>query len=98
MARDVWSTASQDFSRVVAVAHLLDLMNARATMTFRRFGPHNDVQTDLTRGLLQIAVGDLDKGMALVGTICERFDISQNHPVLMKAIAHARTLSAQTAQ
>lgn len=92
VARDVWSKASQDFSRVVAVADLFDVMNARATMTFRRFGPHDYVQTDLTRALLQIAVGDIDKGMALVGTFRERFDISQDHPVLIGAIAHARAL------
>lgn len=92
VARDVWSKASQDFSRVVAVADLFDVMNARATMTFRRFGPHDYVQTDLTHALLQIAVGDLDKGMALVGTFRERFDISQDHPVLIRAIAHARAL------
>lgn len=98
VARDVWAKASEDFARVVAVADLLDLMNARATMTFRRFGPHNYVQTDLTRGLIQIAVGDLDEGMTLVGTFCERFDVLQDDAVLAKAVAHARALSAEAAR
>lgn len=93
VARDAWTKASQDFSGVVTIADLLELMRVRAAMTFRRFGTHNYVQTDLARGLLQIAVGDIDEGMTRLSMFCERFDVRHDDAVLAKAIAHARARS-----
>jgi hypothetical protein len=98
VARNVWSKASQDFIHVVTIADLLDVFTARAAMTFRSFGPHNYVQTDLARGLLQVAVGDVDGGMTRLGMFCERFDVGRDDTVLARATAHARTLAAQAAQ
>lgn len=85
VARAVRAQASLDFDRVDTLQDLLKLFEQRETMRFVRFGPENYVQTDLARGLLQLATGDSQGAADRIRAFCDRFGVDPETPILAKA-------------